>query len=254
MPFESNAPMVSVIMPAYNADSFIAAAIRSALEQTVTDLELIVIDDGSQDETLRIVQEAAKADPRVRCCPNDRNMGTARTRNRGLELSRGKYVAFLDSDDIWRPHKLEAQIRQLEESGADLVYSSYAIMDKEGKPFRDFLVPETIDLDGLLKENVIGCSTVMMRRELAEQFRFQADYYHEDYVLWLQILQAGRKMAGIRDILVDYRFYFGSRAGNKLTSAQRRWTVYRKYLKLPVGKSLWYLSHYALAGVKKYKK
>ncbi len=254
MESENKTPMVSVIMPAYNAGSFIAAAIQSVLNQTVMDLELIVIDDGSQDDTLRIVRETAMADLRVRCCPNDRNMGTACSRNRGLELSRGQYVAFLDSDDIWRPQKLEMQIRQMEASGADLVYSSYAVMDEEGKQCRDFLVPGTIDLEGLLKENVIGCSTVIMRRALAERFRFRTDYYHEDYVLWLQMLQEGCKMAGVREVLVDYRFYLGSRAGNKLASAHRRWMIYRKYLNLSMGKSLWYLAHYALAGVKKYTK
>lgn len=246
--------MISVVMPAYNASSYVAAAIQSVLNQTVQDLELIVIDDCSQDDTLCIIREAAEKDKRVRCCPNEYNIGTALSRNRGLELSRGKYVAFLDSDDVWYAHKLETQIREMETSGADLAYSSYAIMDETGKWCRDFFVPETINLEGLLKENVIGCSTVVMRRELAERFRFRSDYYHEDFVLWLQMLQEDCIMLGVREILVDYRFYQGSRAGNKLASAQRRWTIYRKYMNFPMRKSLWYLSHYALAGLKKYKK
>lgn len=249
---EINMPRVSIIMPAYNAAAYIAAAIHSVLNQTVRDFELIAIDDGSRDDTLAIVRNLAKEDKRIRCCPNERNMGTANTRNRGLELSRGRYVAFLDSDDLWRPEKLEKQIQKMEASGADLVYTSYAIMNETGERCRDFLVPGGIDLDGLLKENVIGCSTVMLRRDAADRFRFRCDFYHEDYVMWLQMLREGCVMAGLSEVLVDYRFYLGSRAGNKLASAHRRWIIYRKYLRLPLGKSLGYLAHYALAGVKKY--
>ena len=255
MEVRSQKPLVSVVMPAYNAEKYIADAIRSVLRQTLTDLELIVIDDGSVDKTAQIVREMAGIDERIRFCPNEKNMGTARSRNRGMDLSRGEYVAFLDSDDNWHPRKLEKQMQMMENTRAELVYCSYAIVDGDGaKRCRDFLVPETIDLDGLLKENVIGCSTVLLNRSTAESCRFRDDFYHEDYVLWLQMLQSGCRMAGVREVLVDYRYHPDSRAGNKLASAQRRWKIYREYLNMPFVESVKYLRYYAMAGLKKYKK
>lgn len=249
------APLVSVIMPAYNASEFIADSIQSVLEQTVSETELIVIDDCSTDETAAVVRRLAEADARIRLLPNERNLGTAQSRNRGLDHCRGTYAAFLDSDDIWHPKKLEKQLERIRETGADLVYTSYAIVDASGRRrCEDFLVPGSIDLDGLLKENVIGCSTVLLSHKAAGHFRFRNDFYHEDYVLWLQMLRSGCTAAGVREVLVDYRFHSDSRAANKLSSAAKRWQIYRSYLGLSRMKSIRYLSHYALAGLKKYKR
>lgn len=248
-------PLVSVIMPAYNAERYIAASIASVMAQTMQAWELIVIDDGSNDGTMQIVQNMAKEDPRIRLCPNESNMGTARSRNRGMDLSRGQYIAFLDSDDIWHPQKLEKQLSCMQETGADLVYTAYAIVDTEGVKQRpDYCVPAYVDINGLLKENVIGCSTVLLNQKASEQFRFQADFYHEDYVLWLQMLQAGCVMAGVQEVLMDYCYRPDSRAGNKWASAKMRWQIYRKYLGMSEWKSARYMLHYALAGVKKYAK
>ena len=113
-------PQVSVIMPAYNAGRFLEKAIRSVMAQTVTNWELLVLDDGSSDDTLIIAQRLAQADSRIRVLPNECNMGVAKTRNRGLDLCRGEYVALLDSDDVWYPQKLEAQLALMRETGADL--------------------------------------------------------------------------------------------------------------------------------------
>ena len=104
---ETNKPLVSVIMPAYNAERFIEAAVRSVMAQTVTDWELLILDDGSKDNTAAVAAKMASEDDRIRFLPNEANMGVARTRNRGFELCRGRFVALLDSDDIWLPEKLE---------------------------------------------------------------------------------------------------------------------------------------------------
>lgn len=251
---ELQSPLVSVIMPAYNSAAYITRAIESVLDQTVTDLELIVLDDGSRDDTARIVEAIARRDSRVRLCPNEHNMGTARTRNRGLDMCRGRYAAFLDSDDIWHPDKLEKQLQRIEQTGADLVYASYAIVDMESKKtYADFLVPGTTDLNGLLKQNVIGCSTVLLAPEVRKKYRFSSDFYHEDYVMWLKMLQDGCKVAGVEEVLVDYCYRADSRAGNKLISAKHCWRVYRGYMDFPVWKSAWFMLHYAVAGVKKYR-
>ncbi len=246
-------PLVSVVMPAYNAGRFVEAAIRSVMAQTVTDWELLVLDDGSTDNTCQLVEQLAEQDPRIHLLPNGQNMGVARTRNRGFDLCRGRYVALLDSDDVWHPEKLQKQLALAEATGAGLIFSAYAIVDAQGQPVRaDYLVPETVKLEDLLKENVIGCSTVLLGCDIVEKYRFQTDFYHEDYVLWLQLLHDGVVAAGCTEPLVDWRYLENSRSFDKRKSAQNRWRIYRHYLKLPLGKSLRCFCAYALRGLKKY--
>lgn len=246
-------PKVTVIMPAYNAAQFIEDAIRSVMTQTVSDWELLVIDDGSRDDTCKIVEGLAAEDSRVKLLRNEQNMGVANTRNRGLSLCRGEFVAFLDSDDIWLPEKLENQLERLENTGASLCYTSYGIMDDAGNPSRgDYLVPEKADYRKLLKENVIGCSTVMLRRKDAQHYRFETTLHHEDYALWLRMLKDGIRAAGCTEVLVKWRLVENSRSFDKRKSAHSRWIIYRDYMKLPLHQSLWAFGHYAFASVKKY--
>ena len=248
-------PLVSVIMPAYNAQEYIEEAIRSVQQQTVTDWELLVLDDGSQDETAAIVERLACKDPRIRFLPNDHNMGTARTRNRGLDLSRGQYVAFLDSDDVWLPTKIEQQINALVSEDADMVYTSYSIVGNDGVPCcDDFLVLDKVSLEDMLRRNEIGCSTVLLSQRAQQRYRFPVDFYHEDYALWLKMLRDGAVAVGVTDILVRYRFHANSRASNKLRSAIRRWHIYRDLLKMPLLQGGWYLVQYIFYGIKKYRR
>ena len=248
-------PLVSVIMPAYNAGVFIEEAIRSVMAQTVADWELLVLDDGSSDDTLIIAQRLAREDCRIRLMPNERNMGVARTRNRGLDLCRGEYVAFLDSDDIWYPQKLETQLAAMKKTGADLSYCSYAIVDAAGEKCRgDYLVPSTVEFHDLLRQNVIGCSTVMLSAAAAEKYRFETDFYHEDYVLWLRLLRDGCRTVGCTQVLVAWRYVENSRSFNKWNAAQKRWRIYREFLHLGFGYSVRLLTEYAFFGVRKYFK
>ncbi len=246
-------PKVSVVMPAYNAGKFIEEAIRSVIAQTVTDWELLVIDDGSTDDTCAVAQTLAQADGRIRFLRNKVNMGVAKTRNRGLELCRGRYVALLDSDDVWYPQKLERQLQRMADTGAELSYCSYAIVDAKGEKAKpDYLVPESIDFRGLLRENVIGCSTVMMTGEVARNSRFETTLHHEDYALWTKLLRDGCRAAGCSEVLTDWRWIENSRSYDKRKSAASRWKIFRDYLKLPLTTCVWAFAGYALAGVKKY--
>ncbi len=252
---QDGAVLVSVVMPAYNAQAHIRAAVESVLAQTVTDWELLVIDDGSSDETVSILNELALVDPRIRFLQNERNMGCASTRNRGLELSRGRFVALLDSDDVWHPDKLERQLALMQNQAADVCYTSYAIVDEQGETLgNDFIVAPQTDLKAMLKRSEIGCSTAMVTAQIAQDYRFSTEYYHEDYALWLAILKDGKKAVGLTEVLVDYRMRRASRASNKLASAARRWHIYRHFLGCSVWSSCWYSAQYAVAGLKKYKK
>ena len=248
-------PLVSVIMPAYNSETYIKSAIRSVQAQTVDNWELLVLEDGSKDSTPEIVAKLAAEDERIRLLPNEKNMGPARTRNRGMDLCTGKYIAFLDSDDIWYPDKLEKQLALAEEYEADIMYCSYAIVDSQGKSrSADFIVPPQADLKYMLVKSVFSCSTAMLRRSSVGDSRFPVDFYHEDYAFWLSLLQKGLAARGTPEVLAAYRVSENSRASNKLASAVRRWHVYRKFLHYSVLRSAWYLSRYAFAGVLKYRK
>lgn len=251
----TEAPLVSVVMPAYNAEAYIKMAIGSVLSQTMPDLELLVVEDGSSDSTAQIVGEMAKSDERIRLIYNKQNMGTAKTRNRGMELSRGRYVALLDSDDLWHPTKLEKQLALMEREKVDLCYCSYAMITENGQTMcDDFVVSPQVDLDSMLKKSEIGCSTVIMTRELADTYRFDRKFYHEDYALWLTMLRDGRRAAGVTEVLVDYRVRCSSRASNKLAGAKRRWVIYRELMELSVWRSGWYSVQYAVSGLRKYRK
>lgn len=247
-------PLVCVVMPAYNAAEYIKDAVLSVMAQTYKNWELLIIDDGSTDTTSEIVEKIAAEDSRISYIKNEKNMGVARTRNRGMDLCKGDYIAFLDSDDMWHPEKLKEQIKCMEENKADLSYTSYALVNREGEKIKeDYLVPKTVSFEELLKENVIGCSTVMLRGSSAQKYRFQPDFYHEDYVLWLEYLKNGHIAAGCTQVLTNWRYIPNSRSFNKWNAAKKRWHIYRRYLKLSVVKSGTLLMHYMFRALKKYR-
>lgn len=247
-------PLVSVIMPAYNAEKYIEQAIRSVQKQTVRSWELIVVDDRSTDKTAEQIRRLAAEDMRIIPVYSETNHGAAESRNIALRQCRGEFVALLDADDVWHPQKLERELERARETDADLVYSSYAMIDEQGtRCFSDFIVEESTDLQSMLNCNTIGCSTVLMKAKVLEKRPFVTDFYHEDYVMWLSLLQAGCTAVGVRDILVDYRVARGSRSFNKLKSAKNRWRVYRDYLKLPLIPSVKAMVGYAINGLKKYR-
>lgn len=250
----SDIPIVSVVMPAYNAERYIEEAIRSVQAQTMENWELIVVDDHSADGTAALIQTFADQDSRIRPIFSRINRGAAESRNIALRQCRGEFVALLDADDVWHPQKLERELERARETDADLVYSSYAMIDEQGtRCFSDFIVEESTDLQSMLNCNTIGCSTVLMKAKVLEKRPFVTDFYHEDYVMWLSLLQAGCKAVGVRDILVDYRVTRGSRSFNKLKSAKNRWRVYRDYLRLPLIPSMKAMACYTFNGLKKYR-
>lgn len=245
--------LVSVIMPAYNAQDYIGYAIESVQKQTVDDWELIIIDDCSSDDTCDIVEEYCKNDNRITLYKNEKNMGVAYSRNRGFDLSKGQYVALLDSDDYWHSDKLERQIDLSEKTGAEVIYCSYEMVNENGeKKCEAFIVPEETNYDKMLCESVISCSTALLKKETIEEHRFLMDYYHEDYVFWLELLRSGYKATGNTEILAAYRLLDGSRASDKRNAAINRWKIYRNSEKLPLFKSIKVFCAYAFLGLKKY--
>jgi glycosyltransferase involved in cell wall biosynthesis len=242
-------------MPAYNAEKYIIQSIESVLAQSFSGFELIIIDDCSTDNTFDIVSSFAERDSRIKCFKSEINSGVANARNRGISLSRGSWIAFIDSDDLWLPQKLEHQLKMVCENDADLIYCSYSMVDESGtRVCNDFIVPERIDFESLILENVIGCSTVVVKSNIFKKYSFLSHVYHEDYALWLDILNAGYKAIGDKSIMVQYCVRGDSRSSGKIKCAYYRWKIYRKHLNLSFFKSVRALFGYATAGFKKYKK
>ena len=243
-------PLVSVIMPAFNCAGTIGGAIDSALIQDVP-LEVIVINDRSPDE-LETVLAGYDGDERVICVTNEENMGAARSRNRGVSLARGKYVAFLDSDDLWTPGKLAAQIQILEESGSVLCCTARELMTPNGKPTGRILpVAQTISYRDLLKHNSIACSSVVLRTDVAREFPMDHEDSHEDYIMWLRILKNYGAARGIDQPMLRYRLSSTGKSGSKLHSAKMTFMVYR-YMGFSLPRSIACFVSYAFHGVKKY--
>lgn len=248
-----NDPLISVLMPAYNAEDYIKDAIKSVLAQTYENWELIIIDDWSTDNTPSIISEFVETDNRIKKIFNEKNMGAAHSRNIALNFCCGEYIALLDSDDIWLPSKLEHQLKFIKKAEADIVYCSYGIIDSDGIKCRpDFIVEEKVSFHDMLRKSVMSCSTVMIKRDLLLKYKFREDIYHEDYYLWLQLLKDGHCAVGTSEVLAQYRRLRGSRSDDKLKSACNRWKIYRDALHLPLWDSIKYMTAYAWAGLKKY--
>ena len=250
---DRSTPLVSVVMPAYNAEKYIEAAVRSVQAQTFSDWELILVDDCSTDGTADRIRALASADDRLRPVFSKENRGAAHSRNLAFSYCRGDYVALLDADDLWRPEKLARQLMLARETGADILYCSYGMVDEAGqKAYPDFVVGPSTGFDRMLIRSELSCSTVLLRRELTQRYPFETGVFHEDYAYWLRLLQAGFSAFGTAEVLADYRISRNSRSYHKWKSAVHRWEIYRSYLNLNLPASLRAMCGYAVGGVKKY--
>lgn len=245
--------LVSVVMPVYNASRFLSEAIDSVLSQTHSNLELILVNDCSTDNSLEIAERYALQDDRIRVIHSKENHGVAYTRNIGIAEAKGHYIALLDSDDVWLECKLEKQVALIERQGAQIVYCSYDFIDEKGKTIKKpFVVPTKASFASMLTKSVISCSTAMITADQLKKNPFREAFYHEDYLLWMELLQAGLKADGDKDVLARYRKVAGSRSDNKLNSAIQRWQIYRKALGLSYFCSAKSFTMYAINGIIKH--
>lgn len=245
-------PFVTIVMPNYNGKRFVIQAIESVLIQTYRNFELIVVDDCSTDDSLQDIKKIAKNDSRIRIIALKTNGGVANARNIGIKEAKGEYIALLDNDDLWVPDKLECQLR-LAKQGADIVYCSYDFIDEEGaKIKKPFIVPDKTDFNKMLASSVISCSTCFIKTELMQQHPFDSKFYHEDYVLWMELLRVCKIAYGEKKVLMHYRQVKGSRSNKKGNAAKERWNTYRKALKLDIFTSIQAFIRYAMKGIIKY--
>ncbi len=244
-------PLVSVVIPAYRCAATLPRAIDSALAQQV-DVEVLVIDDGSPEDLTSALCPYT-GDSRVIYLRNEENLGAADTRNRGVALARGRYVAFLDADDYWAPEKLRKQLAALEKTDAALCCTGRELLTPAGEHTgRVIGVKARITYRALLKHNSINCSSVLLPTAIAREFPMHhAADSHEDYILWLEILRKYGCAIGIDEPLLYYRLSATGKSGSKLHSAAMTFRVYR-HMGFSLPKSILCFSSYALHGAAKY--
>ena len=242
--------LVSVIIPAHNGAKFIGQAIDSALIQDVP-MEILVLDDGSTDN-LDEVMAGYASEPRIRYLKNETNIGVAKTRNRGVSLAKGNYVAFLDADDYWMPGKLKKQLALMEEMGTVISSTARELLTMEGELTGHIIpVDKKITYNTLLLSNRINCSSVVIKTEVAREFPMHHDDSHEDYLMWLEVLEKYGRGCAINEPLLKYRISDTGKSGSKLNSAKMTFMTYR-YMGYSFFRSCLYFMSYAFHGLRKY--
>jgi teichuronic acid biosynthesis glycosyltransferase TuaG len=249
-----NLAKVSIITPAYNSERLIADALDSIAAQNYDGLEVIVVDDCSNDATVDVVRQRSSADNRIRLIRQPVNAGPSRARQAALDHATGRYIAFLDSDDFWLPQKLSHQLAFMADRRAALSYTEYRRVSADGaRVGKQVRVPAHLDYAALLCNTAIATSTVIVDREKTGPFAMTHTYY-DDYALWLSLLRRGHRAYGLKEDLMRYRISRNSWSRNKANSARWVWRTYRDVERLSFARSLWCFGNYACRGALKYRR
>ena len=244
--------LVSIITPSYNSSRFINECVNSVLGQTYTNWELIIVDDASNDNSRELISNIAARDNRIKFVFLTKNIGVAGSRNIALEKSKGRYIAFLDSDDVWKKEKLSKQIHFMQSHDVSFSFSSYEPMSENGmKIFKEIKAPLKIDYNSFLKSTIIGCLTVVLDKDKIGDFKMPNLRTSQDMALWLSIMKGGVIAYGVQKSLAYYRIVETSNTANKLKVAKGVWNVYRVQEEIGYLRSAWCFLNYAFNAVKK---
>lgn len=248
------ADLVSIITPAYRAGAFVEATIRSVQDQSFTNWEMLIADDCSPDNTRSVVGACAAVDPRIRLLALPQNGGPARARNAALEAASGRWIAFLDSDDLWLPEKLERQLGFHKGSGAALTCTGFRRITADGvRTGRYIAPPGSLDYRGALGLTGIATSTVMIDRERSGPVRMKPVYY-DDFACWLDVLRDGGLAMGLDEDLMRYRVMAGSISRNKFRSAKEVWKQLRTVEHVGLPLAIHSFGRYAFHAALKYSR
>ena len=245
-------PKISVIIPVYNAEKYLNKTLESILKQSLKDIEVICVDDGSTDNSKDIVEQYVKKDSRIHLLQNYKPLGIpAIPRNIGIQQAKGRFIAFLDSDDIWFPTKLEQQVRLFNHKKTAIVFSNYEKMNEEGlRAGRIIKAPDTASYECLLKGNVIGNLTGIYDVAKVGKVLFRP-IHHEDYALWLSILKKGFIARNTNTVTALYRVRKASVSSRKLAVLSWQWNIYMNVEKIGIIKSAYYYINYACRALHK---
>jgi glycosyltransferase involved in cell wall biosynthesis len=246
--------LVSIITPTYNSAKFIAETIQSVQNQTYQNWELIIVDDGSLDQTVSIVQQIQKTEHRIQLVSQPTNVGPAVTRNIGIELAQGKYLTFLDADDLWFPDFIQNSITTIQQTKIPFVFSSYRRADEAlNFIYSDFIVPQKVTYTDILKTNSISCLTAFLDISVLGRKYMPIIHKRQDMGLWLQYLKEIPFAHGIKEPKAIYRIRKNSLSRKKSDLIKYQWQFYRKVEKLSVIHSAYYMVHWMIRGFLKYR-
>jgi glycosyltransferase involved in cell wall biosynthesis len=248
--------LVSIITPMYNAARFVRQTIESVLAQTCPHWGMLIVNDGSKDNSYDIAMEYAKKDNRIKVFQQE-NAGSAAARNNALQRAQGKYIVFLDADDLLYPDFLASQIAFMKEKKAQLVFASYNRIDEQGNIcLKPFMVPEKVSYKKLLKSCAIPCLTAMYDAEKIGKYYFKQELksLRDDYAMWLEMLKKVDYAYGNSTILAAYRFFTSSTTGSKRKVIIPQFKIYYTVEKLGFARSAYYLLWWAILGFLKYRK
>lgn len=243
---------VSVITPAYNASRYLAESVASVQGQTFSDWEMVIVDDCSKDNTYELACSLAENDKRIIVIKHEKNSGAAAARNTALDVATGDFIAFLDSDDLWMPNKLEKQLMFMEDNGYVLTYTMYQKFKTDASQRGKIIkCPKKMTAAAIYGNTSIGCLTVMVNRKKVGPFHMPLIKHTEDNCTWQEILSRGFVAYGLNENLALYR-EDNSSLTNKKKAAMQQWNTYREYYKFSVFKSAFYFGCYAFNAVKKH--
>ena len=244
--------LVSIITPSWNSISYVEETIKSVQRQSYEQWELIIVDDCSFDKSADLIAELACADPRIRLIKHSINSGPATARNTALRNAQGRWIAFLDSDDLWLPSKLEDQLAFHKASNAVITYTQFRRISADGARTGGLIsIPTSLDYNGVLKNTAIATSTAIVDRDLSGSFAMR-DIYYDDFGCWLDLMRSGHVAKGLKKDLMRYRVMPKSVSRNKLKSASKVWQTFREVERLGLIQSTWCFVHYAVYGIIKY--
>lgn len=241
--------LVSIITPSYNSSEYISNTINSVASQTYQNWELIIIDDCSQDDSVEIISHWCKKDSRIHLLELNKNSGAAVARNKGIDVASGRYIAFLDSDDIWFTNKLEKQLKFMQDNEYAFTFTAYNKVNSEGESLGELGVPQRLRYNDLLKKCEIGCLTAMYDTQKLGKIYMPLIRKRQDLGLWLRVLKETEYAYGLNEVLASYTVRNNSISSNKRQAAAYTWKLYREVEILPLHRAIYYFSHYAINGV-----
>ena len=242
--------LISIITPYYNSSKFIEECVNSVLPQSYSNWELLIVDDCSNDNSKELLLNLEKKDERIKITFLDNNIGAANARNIAIQNATGKYIAFLDSDDLWESQKLDKQISFMVQNDIAFSYTSYQSISEDRSDIIDVInAPDKMTYHDYLKNTIIGCLTVVIDREKIGDFEMPNISSSHDMALWLLIMKRGFDAYGLNENLAKYRIVSTSNTANKWRAAKDVWKVYRQFEKLSFLYSVWCFLNYAFNAI-----
>jgi glycosyltransferase involved in cell wall biosynthesis len=244
-----NKPQVSIIFPVYNGEKSLLKSINSVREQTYQDWELLVVDDASTDSSVERIKMISNYDNRIRLFKMQRNSGAAVARNTAIERAEGRFIAFLDCDDIWFPNKLEQQLSFMQQSKTAFSFTAYSRIHESGEILTTIGVPESLTYKDLLNTCYIGCLTVIYDTHYYGKRFMPLIRQGQDYALWLDLLRCNQEARGLNETLAIYQVRENSLSAKKIKGSTYIWYIYRNFEHFSFLKASYYFANYALRGI-----